>query len=103
MFRFFVGLGVSNITASGVAAGVGSGVGSGIPVLLCKYFIGNILLLELLRIFLLPWEITLIKKDLLSTGILPLFISLNLLTNLLCSSSASFSDTFSTCVSLKEQ
>ena len=36
MFRFFVGLGVSNITASGVAAGVGSGVGSGIPVLLCK-------------------------------------------------------------------
>ena len=50
LVRPFVGLGVSNIVGSSTAWGIGSGVGSRIGFL-PRFFVWNILLLQLLRIF----------------------------------------------------
>lgn len=69
------------------------------------FFFGNCLLLKLLRMFFLVLENNpnVLKKDLFSVGILAVLVPLNLLTNLVCSLSASPNGKFRLCVSPEKQ
>ena len=94
--------------SSGDRSGRGSGFGSGVcPVVrvLPRVFFGNFLLLKLLRMFFLVLENNpnVLKKDLFSVGILAVLVPLNLLTNLVCSLSASPNGKFRLCVSPEKQ
>ena len=81
-----VGSGAVNGSSTGAGSGACSGVG-----ISSRFFIGNILLLKLLRIVsLVPQNNpTFFEKDYFSTCFTPLFIFFNSFTNLLYSLSAS--------------
>ena len=85
----------------GCSLGAGSGTASGVEFS-SWFFIGNIFLLKLLKIFSLARRNNLpfFRKDLFSTGILPLPVFLNLLTNWICSLSPFFYEKISSYTSL---
>ena len=88
---FFLVLDASKTFGLGAGSDVRSDAASRVGIL-SRFFIGKILLLKSLRTFSIAPRnnLTLFKKDPFSTSFTPLSVSLNSLTNLLCSLSFCF-------------
>ena len=94
----------SNFNAIFLYVGFGSGFNNFGSNFFSKFFIGSNLFLKLLIAFSLAVKNNpmLHRINFFSIDFIPLSILFNLLANFLCSSSTSFNDIYSSCISLKK-